>query len=587
MRVASPPEPAASDAPASPIVADGHPSASDELDAVGREAEPPIEERTPGLIAPAPSARAPSFGVARARKLSPNLIALYGTLIGLATVAALTAIAIQLDSTPRASLPPPAPAPSAAVPSPSAPAPVASVRVEQPVKIPGPWRVSDLAGDGEYRIVKGTVGRDPFLKVLQAAGLDKNQAYAALGALKGLVNLDHCDPRDEFVAAVKRSTKQLAAFEYVAGKEDIYQARAGSDGALSGKKLDLHVERARRALAFGYDGRSLDDSARAAGFGEGIYKVLAAALGRHLDLEAFERGDVLRVIVQEVRVLGEFARYAGIEAVEYRPIKGEPARFYSFRDSHGTLSFYDRDGKAPYEGGWRFPIPGGHVTSPYNLHRMHPILHKIMPHLGTDIGAPIGTPVHASSFGVVERMSGSGATGNLVMLQHAGGVETGYAHLVRFAEGLKVGDHVKRMQVIGYVGSTGRSTGPHLHWIAKRDGEFFDAMKLDPDALRVLPSDERTAFAAAKAKFDAELDAIALPAPLSGPAPAAATASAAAANVAIAPPAAEEGDTEDQSGHAAAAASSAPPSGKKNPIYMTDQELLQAQPRSDDGEVER
>lgn len=518
------------------------------------------------------------------RGLSPNAVALYGTLMGLACVAALTAIAVQLEGK-RAALPA-SPTSVAATPTPIATALAARPSATPAVKIPGPWRVADLAGDGEYRIVKGTIGHDPFLKVLDAAGLDKNQIYAVLGALKGLVNLDRCDPHDEFVAAVKRSSKALYAFEYIAGKEDIYQARVTADGTLKASKLDLHVERVRHSVAFAYDGHSLDDSARTAGLGDGMYKTLAAALSRHLDLEAMERGDVLRVIVQEVRVLGEFSRYAGVDAVEYRPVKGEPGRFYSYRDARGTVSFYDRDGKSPYEGGWRFPIPGAHVTSPFNLRRMHPILHRIMPHLGTDIGAPIGTPVHASSFGVVERMSGSGATGNLVMLQHAGGLETGYAHLVRFAEGLKVGDHVKRMQVIGYVGSTGRSTGPHLHWIAKRDGEFFDAMKLDPDALRVLPSEERAAFGAARAKYDADLDAIALPAPFSGPAPPPAAAQT-SANVTVTPPSADEGDTDEPTGHspAAPAASPAPP-GQKNPIYMTDKELQQAQPRSDDGEVQ-
>src|SRR4030095_13306655 len=125
---------------------------------------------------------------------------------------------------------------------------------------------------------------------------------------------------------------------------------------------------------------------------------------------------------------------------------------------------------------------------------------KIMPHTGTDFGAPSGAPVGASSFGTISFIGYAGPSGNLVKIEHPGGVETGYAHLSRFAEGLNVGDKVKRMQLVGYVGSTGRSTGPHLHFSAKRNNEFFDAETLNLDSMRILPAEERAAFADTKRK---------------------------------------------------------------------------------------
>ncbi len=541
--------------------------------------------------------------------LSPGMVALFGTLLGLATVASLIALMIDLHPAvhPQAGtvLVRAAPTATATTTSTAQTAPQPKPKHK---KIPGPWRVADLKGDSDYRIISGEVGRDPFLKVIQDKGLDKSQAYSVLGALKNLVNLDKCGPHDKFVAAIKRSTKELTAFEYIASKEEVYQARAGKNGALVGKKLDLHVERAEVKGAFAYDGKSLAASAEAAGFGPGLKDALDDALHGHMDLDDLQVGDRFRVVAQEVTVLGEFDRYAGIEAVEYRPVKDKPQRFYYFSDSQGNAGYYDESGKAPYKGGWRFPIPGAHVTSPFNLHRMHPILHKIMPHLGTDIGAPIGTPVHASSYGVVERMSGSGATGNLVMLKHSGGMETGYAHLVRFAKGLKVGDHVKRFQVIGYVGSTGRSTGPHLHWIAKRDGKFIDAMTLKPDSMRVLPHDELDAFKQVKAKYDAMLDAIPLPAPLpqaSAPAaPPPAEPAAAAPPLATAPPvaaapapppqpasapqaAAQPAAAQPAAAQPAAAQPAAPAKAPGSAVYLTDKELLKLQSATDDGEVSK
>ncbi|HPT47360.1 MAG TPA: M23 family metallopeptidase, partial [Candidatus Rifleibacterium sp.] len=159
----------------------------------------------------------------------------------------------------------------------------------------------------------------------------------------------------------------------------------------------------------------------------------------------------------------------------------------------------------------------------------------VMPHEGTDFGSPTGTPVGASSFGTVTFVGFAGATGNFVRIAHPGDIETGYAHLSRFAEGLKVGDKVKRLQLIGYVGSTGRSTGPHLHFSAKRAGKFFDAETLNLDGLRTLDQKERPQFEQTKAEYNKLLEAIPLPPPLSSPKPATAVAAPATTSTSITP----------------------------------------------------
>jgi pyruvate/2-oxoglutarate dehydrogenase complex dihydrolipoamide acyltransferase (E2) component len=183
-----------------------------------------------------------------------------------------------------------------------------------------------------------------------------------------------------------------------------------------------------------------------------------------------------------------------------------------------------------------------------------------------------------------------------VKIDHPGGVETGYAHLSRFAEGLKVGDQVKRLQVIGYVGSTGRSTGPHLHFTAKKNGEYFDPEKLNMDAMRVLPQEHRAAFEELKRKYDAILDEIpvpaALPAAPESPPPLA-EASAPAADPGL--EAEEDLGSQAEAPPPVAARAPAPaapnqpaPSPKvgASSVYLTDKELLKLQSASDDGEVE-
>src|SRR5690606_32196445 len=135
-----------------------------------------------------------------------------------------------------------------------------------------------------------------------------------------------CASSDEFAALVVRATGKLVAFEYSPSREEVYQATTGEDGYLRGKKLDLHVERNQVRRAFVFDGQSVNRSALAAGFDEGLDAVLTKALSGHMALAELESGDRLRVIVQEVTVLGEFSRYAGVEAVEVQRGSEKPLR---------------------------------------------------------------------------------------------------------------------------------------------------------------------------------------------------------------------------------------------------------------------
>jgi len=322
--------------------------------------------------------------------------------------------------------------------------------------------------------------------------------------------------------------------------------------------------------------------------------VVALSLQGHLSMDELERGDRLRVIGQEVTVLGEFARYTGIEAIEVVPAnpKRESLRVYYF-DDPSLRGYYDRTGKSPYEGGFRKPIPGAAITSAFNPRRMHPILHKIMPHMGTDIGAPMGTPVGASAPGTVSYIGPGGAAGNLLKVMHPNGIETGYAHLSRYVAGIKVGDKVKRLQTIGYVGSTGRSTGPHLHFSAQREGKFFDAETLNLDGMRVLNKDQREQFMTVVAKYDPLLDAITLPQPLPGAALAASEATPTASAVAPVgsaedPSVAEAPGEVEEAGKAASPGSerAAPATNTSgNSVYLSDKELLKMQSATDEGEV--
>ena len=564
------------------------------LDEIGRADAP--DPRAHELDALGAAGRAPAAPLLPrpGNQLSPTLIALFGTLIGIATVLSLIALMINIDRHKAAPFAPKDKAPLA--PSASiavAPAPPVQKRARD--KLPGPWRISDSKGDPKLRFVEGKVGTDPFIKALTGAGIQEKEVYRVITATKGVRDFDKCARSDRFSALIERGSSRLKAFEYAVDPEEIYQAREAEDGLLKGAKLDLKVERNQVTGALVYDGHDFDGSASQAGFDAGLGHVVALALQGHLGMDELERGDTVRVIGQEVTVLGEFARYTGIEAIEVRhaDLKREAVRVYYFDDPtlHG---YYDAAGKSPYEGGWRKPIPGAPITSAFNPRRMHPILHKIMPHMGTDIGAPMGTPVGASAPGTVSYVGPGGPAGNLLKVMHPNGVETGYAHLSRYVAGLKVGDQVKRLQVIGYVGSTGRSTGPHLHFSAQRDGKFFDAETLNLDGMRVLDKSQREQFVGVVAKYNPLLDAIALPAPLPSLEPDAAPASAPGGSAAmptgsedpsLAEPTVGVNDTDKPGASAAPLSAAAPEKSGGKSVYLSDKELLKMQSATDEGEV--
>lgn len=477
----------------------------------------------------------------------------------------------------------------------------------------GPWRIG--AAEGGQRLIRGNVGSNPFLKAIEEAGIEKNQAYRVYAALKSHKDFDHCRPKDEFLALVNRADKRVVAFEYIVSKEEVYQAREES-GKLVGKPLDLKVNKHRVQGSLLMTSAGFGAAVQNAGLEPSIGEVINRGLSGHTNVSQFRAGDRLRVVAQEVTVLGEFHRYAGIEALEYVPVEGEPIRIYYHA---AKRQYYDAKGRAPGEGGWRSPVRGAPITSKFNPQRMHPILKKKMPHNGTDFGAPMGTPIYAASYGKISKLGNYGANGNYIAIEHDNGYETGYSHLSRFEPGLKVGDTVKRSQVVGYVGSTGRSTGPHLHFSARKNGAYIDPETLHLDALTVLPAAERAVFQGVKEKYDALLEAVALPPALppqlvAAPAPAAAAAQedldgeggegdalpgavvpppGSPAAVIAAPPANAPAPAVLPAVAGPVQAAPLPPPGVPAQVpvapggafFLSDKDLLQNQPAVDDGEV--
>lgn len=200
-----------------------------------------------------------------------------------------------------------------------------------------------------------------------------------------------------------------------------------------------------------------------------------------------------------------YVRPGRILAAEYRG-QGETHTAILYETEKGESGYYHPDGTAIEHQFLRAPVKYTRVTSPFSWSRMHPILHIRRPHLGIDYGAPYGTPVWSVGDGQILYEGRMGGLGKTVKVRHANGYVSTYGHLQRYAADLKVGSPVKRKQVIGYVGSTGLATGPHVHFDMHKDGKVLNPNKVQTPQGPPIPSSEMAAFQVARDATLAALD---------------------------------------------------------------------------------
>jgi murein DD-endopeptidase MepM/ murein hydrolase activator NlpD len=222
--------------------------------------------------------------------------------------------------------------------------------------------------------------------------------------------------------------------------------------------------------------RSLFEAVEAVGESPQLVLELVEIFSSDFDFTADTRsGDRFRLLVEK--------RYAGEQFVDYGQVlvaqylsDGRMLTGVGFEPSGGRTAYYDLDGRSLKKSFLKSPLEFTRITSGFTYARPHPILGGVRPHLAVDYGAPVGTPVRAVADGTVVLAGWNGGNGIQVHLRHFSGYETVYNHLSRLAPGLRAGSPVGQRQVIGYVGSTGLSTGPHLDYRVAKNGRFVNPL---------------------------------------------------------------------------------------------------------------
>ena len=181
-------------------------------------------------------------------------------------------------------------------------------------------------------------------------------------------------------------------------------------------------------------------------------------------------------------------------------LSGEDNSLFYF-DEENNVGHYDKNGKSVEKALMKTPINGARLSSPFGM-RKHPIDGFNKMHKGTDFAAPIGTPIMASGSGVIKKAGWCGGGGNCVVIKHNSTYQTIYAHMSKFANGIRSGARVKQGQTIGYVGSTGKSTGPHLHYEVLINGKRVNSQTLKLPSGKILKGDNRKLFETKKIKLN-------------------------------------------------------------------------------------
>jgi murein DD-endopeptidase MepM/ murein hydrolase activator NlpD len=305
-------------------------------------------------------------------------------------------------------------------------------------------------------------------------------------------------PGDRFTVALKEDSS-LARAAYVAGPLHTYTLRRGDDGsyqtAIQEVTLEYRVERLGGVID-----SSLYTAFTSLGEEPKLIHAYADIFASKIDFNTETRtGDSFELLLEKYYKDDVFVGYGRILAARYQ---NKEVTFEGFHYSSETTpgGFFDATGKAL--GTWfiRSPIPFGRVTSRFSLKRKHPVDGVVRPHLGVDLAAPRGTPVMATADGRIEFIGRRGGFGKTVILKHHGGYKTYYGHLSSYKKGLRKNSPVTQKDIIGYVGSTGISTGPHLDYRIQVNGVFRNPFTIKFQAKTILQGEELELFHQARSR---------------------------------------------------------------------------------------
>jgi len=342
---------------------------------------------------------------------------------------------------------------------------------------------------------------ETFDKILENYSIEKTEIIKIKNSLKNKIDLNKLNTKQIIQFSIDKTNNHISEFIFqISNTQKIYLKRKNESNTFSEEiisiKLDKKIVYKENIII-----QSLYKSASDQKIPPNTIIDFASIYGFQVDFQRDIRKQDKFQIMYEI-FLNEKNELVETGEILYANLKisGQDNSLYYF-DKEGSEGHYDKNGKSVKKALMKTPINGARLSSPFGM-RKHPIDGFNKMHRGTDFAAPMGTPIMASGDGVVKKAGWCGGGGNCVKIKHNSTYQTIYAHMSKFARGIKSGVRVKQGQTIGYVGSTGKSTGPHLHYEVIVNGKKVNSQKLKLPSGKILKGKERKLFETKKIKLD-------------------------------------------------------------------------------------
>lgn len=285
---------------------------------------------------------------------------------------------------------------------------------------------------------------------------------------------------------------QLASLHSKVGSLETIRLTKTAKGYTFNREISKPV--VRTAYAHGVIKSSLSASAQRAGLSHSLTMDMAKVLGYDIDFaQDIRQGDEFDVVYEQKVMDGKVVGTGNILSARFTN-RGKTYTAVRYTNKQGNTSYYTADGNSLRKAFIRTPVDFARISSRFSAGRKHPILNKIRAHKGVDYAAPRGTPIKAAGDGRIELAGRRGGYGNTVIIQHGNRYKTLYGHMQGFAKGIKTGSSVKQGQIIGYIGTTGLSTGPHLHYEFQVNGVHVDPLSQKVPMSEPIAKNERQRF---------------------------------------------------------------------------------------------
>nr|WP_312973622.1 peptidoglycan DD-metalloendopeptidase family protein [Pseudomonas sp.] len=314
---------------------------------------------------------------------------------------------------------------------------------------------------------------DTLSTVFSKVGLSSNTLHEVINSSKEAKQLSRLKVGQELQFQLSEEGQLESLHSQLSDLESISLSKtdSGYDFKREMVKPDVH-----ESYAHGVINSSLFVAAKRAGLSHNLTMDLANIFGYDIDFAMdIREGDEFEVIYQNKKIGDKSVGTGNILSARFTN-RGKTYTAVRYTDKQGNVSYYDADGNSMRKAFIRTPVDFARISSRFSNGRKHPILNKIRAHKGVDYAAPRGTPIKAAGDGKVILAGRKGGYGNTIVLQHGSRYRTLYAHMQGFAKGVRTGGSVKQGQIIGYIGTTGLSTGPHLHYEFQVNGTHVDPL---------------------------------------------------------------------------------------------------------------